>query len=96
MTLETILNLLPCEIGGYALHITHFYLDDEEAYLWEIAYTDGKDKCMYYTTSQTLEEAAAQTIKYLINNGFGRKNCADCTNDKGCVTCVDGSMKETV
>ena len=68
MTLETLLNLLPCEIGGYALHITHFYLDDEEAYLWEIAYTDGKDKCMYYTTAQTLEEAALQALRYMLTH----------------------------
>lgn len=68
MTLETILNILPCEINGYALHITHFYLYDEEAYLWEIAYIDGKDKCMYCTTAQTLEVAALQTIQHLINN----------------------------
>lgn len=66
MNLEQLLNLLPCEIGGYALHITHFYLDDEEAYLWEIAYTDGKDKCMYCTTAQTLEEAALQALRYML------------------------------
>ena len=92
MTLETILNLLPCELDGYALHITHFYLDDEEAYLWQIAYIDGKDKCIYYTSRVSLENAAMQVIRDLLkrnkhNNIIGTpehiKTALDVMDKKG-------------
>ena len=78
MTLETILNILPCEINGYALRITRYYDSDEKADMWEVAYIGDKNKYMYCTTAQTLEVAALQTIPHLINNGLGSKNCADC------------------
>ena len=98
MTLETFLDMLPCEIGGYALRITRYYDSDENAEMWEVAYIGDKDKCMCSTTAQSLEVAAYQTTTKLINNGFRSKNsavCTNCTNYKGCVTCVDGNMAET-
>lgn len=96
MNLEQLLNLLPYTIGGYALEIRRFYNSTKKADMWEVAYRNYENEHLFWIADMKLESVALQTIKYLFCKGFGRKNCANCTKYKGCFTCVDGSMKETV
>ena len=67
MSLETLLNLPPCEINGYALTITRYHNADKDADMWEVAYIGDKGKCLVCKSAITLEEAVINILQYLIN-----------------------------